>query len=509
MAINLKANIIANFIGNIWIGLLSFAAVPFYLKNVGLDGYGIIGFYATVQIFAFLFDFGLSATINREMARLHSTSATETVNLRNLARTIEAVYWLLAFFIAFAICGLSSFISSTWLASTTISTIEIRTLVCLMGICIFLRCPFLLYSSGLIGLQKQVLQNVVNVSVETVRTVGGVLLLVSGHGLILFFSWHAMTSLVGVIVAARLFWREAAVDPRPPVFDIHLLRKIAHFAGGMSGIGILATILVQTDKVILSKMLSLGDFGQYVAAGTMSSGLYLISRPIFSAYYPAFTRLVEANDKGGEDLRFRQGTQLMSSLIVPVTAALIVFSWEIMNTWTGNRAVADNTHRVLAVLALGTAFNAINNIPYALQLSHAWTSLTLKINFVAVIIFIPLTIALFWFFGMMGCALAWVLLNAGCTVVALPIMRKRDMIRDGCWPFFRDALVIPSAISAFFLILSANAYHLFGNGSVVVLALLMGSGVMLGICGSMFALSETRKTALVFLATAKRRFKCA
>ena len=45
-------------------------AVPFYIRFIGVEGYGLVGFYGTLRatLNSFL-DFGLTATINREIAR--------------------------------------------------------------------------------------------------------------------------------------------------------------------------------------------------------------------------------------------------------------------------------------------------------------------------------------------------------------------------------------------------------------------------------------------------------
>ena len=62
------------------------------------------------------------------------------------------------------------------------------------------------------------------------------------------------------------------------VFQKQLLKGIWRFTAGMSGISILAVILTQLDKVILSKMLSLEMFGYYTLASmvAMSLGVFLL-----------------------------------------------------------------------------------------------------------------------------------------------------------------------------------------------------------------------------------------
>ena len=66
---SLKINILANFAGQAWSGLLTLALVPVYIKFLGIEAYGLIGFYAMLQGMLVVLDFGLGQTLNRELAR--------------------------------------------------------------------------------------------------------------------------------------------------------------------------------------------------------------------------------------------------------------------------------------------------------------------------------------------------------------------------------------------------------------------------------------------------------
>ena len=65
----IKLNILANFGGQGWAALAQLAFVPLYLKFLGIEAYGLIGFYMMLQGILQILDVGLSMTINRELAR--------------------------------------------------------------------------------------------------------------------------------------------------------------------------------------------------------------------------------------------------------------------------------------------------------------------------------------------------------------------------------------------------------------------------------------------------------
>ena len=95
----LKRNIIANFAGQGWSALMGLAFVPLYIKFLGIEAYGLIGFFAMLQGAFQILDFGLSQTMNREMAR-YSAIPDKAGEARDLVRTLEVGYWIIGFVIS-------------------------------------------------------------------------------------------------------------------------------------------------------------------------------------------------------------------------------------------------------------------------------------------------------------------------------------------------------------------------------------------------------------------------
>ncbi|HZI25460.1 MAG TPA: polysaccharide biosynthesis protein, partial [Chryseolinea sp.] len=57
-----KLNLIANFMGKGWAALMGIAFIPFYIKFMGIESYGLVGFFTTLQGVFALLDFGLTTT---------------------------------------------------------------------------------------------------------------------------------------------------------------------------------------------------------------------------------------------------------------------------------------------------------------------------------------------------------------------------------------------------------------------------------------------------------------
>ena len=85
---------------------MSLAFVPLYIKFMGIESYGIVGIFASLQAIFSLLDMGLSTTLNRELARLSAIPSREQ-EMRDLLRTLEIIYWGLAVVVGIAVAGLS------------------------------------------------------------------------------------------------------------------------------------------------------------------------------------------------------------------------------------------------------------------------------------------------------------------------------------------------------------------------------------------------------------------
>lgn len=307
---------------------MGLAFVPLYIKFMGVESYGLIGIFASLLAILSLLDMGLSATLNREMARLSVLPGREQ-EMRNLARTLEIIYWCVAIFIGIVIMAIAPFIAHRWVKAGQLSPQTIEQALRIMGFAMALQWPASFYSGGLMGLQKQVHLNAINIGMSTLRGAGAVLILwLISPTIQAFFSWQIIISIINTCFLAFFLWHNLPSTEKRASFQKQLLAGIWRFAAGMSGISILVIILMQLDKIVLSKMLTLEMFGYYTLAGVVGMSLYRLIVPVFSAIYPRFTQLVSLGDQAGLKQLYHKSCQFVSVLILPVTVVVAMFSWE-------------------------------------------------------------------------------------------------------------------------------------------------------------------------------------
>jgi O-antigen/teichoic acid export membrane protein len=443
-----RANILANLAGNGWAALAQLLLVPVYLDVLGTEAFALVGVWATLQSVANLLDLGLSTTVNREMAR-RSAGPGDRPAMRDLLRSLEAVYWPFGLLIAAAVFAGAPWLATSWLNAERMGSGELVHSLRLIGVVMALQWPYDLYAGALYGLQRQVEVNVVVAGVATLRAVGGAAVLWFVSPTVqAFFAWQAACSVIQTLVPLLLVWRQIREPGHTPRARTAVLREVAGFAGGVLGISALSALLTQVDKIVVSRMLSLEAFGYYALAGLAASVLSRLVGPVFTAIYPRLTQLVAQGDSAAEAELYQRGTRLIAILVIPPALVLGAFAPAVLRIWTGDAEVAARAAPVLALLLAGTALNGIMHMPYALQLAHGWTALSLRINLAAAVLLPPALVLAARNWGTTGAAGVWAVLNVGYLVVGVLLMHRRLLRREvGRWyagllPPFAGALVV-------------------------------------------------------------------
>ncbi len=442
-----RRNIIANIAGRGWAALLSLAVLPVYIHFLGIEAFGLIGFFLSLTLILQLLDLGLGTALNRQFAQ-YSLQSGKAQEMHDLLRTLEIIYWLIGIAIGVTMAALAPVIATFWLKPQQLSIETVTQALAMMGIAIACQWPRALYSGGLMGLQKQVAFNILSSITGTVNSLGGVLIVwLVSPTIQAFIAWSMAASLIDSLLTGLLLWRSLPRAPARPTFSGQLLSGIWRFAAGMTGISVMSIILTQLDKLILVKVLPLDAFGYYSLASRVAGGLSYLTGPICAAFFPRFSQLVTRNDTQDLARLYHRACQLMSVLIMPLAALLTLFSYELLLVWTQDRSIAENGHLVLSLLTVGTALNAVASLPHVLQLAYGWTRLALVGNTAAALLLAPLIYFMSIKYGGVGAAIVWVILNTLYIGVVVTFMHQR-LLRGELWRWYRHDVGQPLVAAA-------------------------------------------------------------
>ena len=469
--VSLKKNVVANYCGQGWQALMGLAFVPLYIRYLGIEAYGLIGIFALLQAWLTLIDMGMKPALSREMARF-TAGAHNAQSIRNLLRSVEIIGIAIAGVIVLSIWASSGWLAVHWVTPKTLSVEVVAQAFVVMGVVTGLRFIENIYVSSIVGLQRQVLQNVAISMMATMRGLGAVIVLawvsptISG-----FFFWQGVVSLLTVALVGRIVYRTLPPAPLPTRFSGPALMGIWRFAAGMMTITLLSLLLTQIDKILLSRLLTLQAYGYSALAGVVVSGLYSLVSPITAAFYPRFTGMVTSGNHLALRDAYHEAAQLVTVLMGSAAIVLSVFGSKVMMLWTGDPQLVQEVAPLVAVLALGTLLNGLMWIPYQTMLAHGWTILTIRANIVAVIILLPTLLWVVPRHGAIGAAWIWVMLNAGNITCTISLMHRRLLPLDK-WRWYGQDVGVPlvAAAAAALLCHRVMPRSLGRPGEVVLLA---------------------------------------
>jgi O-antigen/teichoic acid export membrane protein len=499
--LKLARNVGIGLTNSIWTALLGLAVVPLYLKYLGIEAYGLIGFFATTQALFQILDLGMAPTINREIAR--SSANSRWGDMRNLLHTLAIIYWCVAGLICLAMIVGAPAISAHWLKSSALGQGTIVQSLRLMGLVIACRWPTGLYAGALNGLQRIDVSSGINIVMSTVGNIGavGVLAFISPT-IGAFFLWQAGVGVIHAVLLRWGAWRALGRDT-PVVFDFRAVKSIWRFSATMMALTIAGLALSQFDKVLLSKLLTLEAFGQYVLAGVVTSALSIVIAPFYNAIYPRFSAFI-ASDQNAEVVKlYRVSGRLLATVLFPVAMVIVVAGKDLIRMWTGNPQLAEAVAPLAALLAFGTALHGTSYIPYALQLAEGKTFIPLTICFSLLVVMFPLTISLTLFYGAVGGAVAWVILHILFMALGTWLMH-RYIGRWAGFPWLVREIGVPFLICGSIGALAMYAINLGAHSTFTRLVVAVASAL----CSVLvtFAVStELRSTVFAAVAAEIRR----
>ena len=455
--------------------LINVLATPFYLHFLGTEAYGLIGFYTTLTTLLAMLDLGLAPTMSREVARQIELGNTRSV--APLLSTLERIYVVVAVGIALLFLIGANWIARYWLQTNHLSPVEVTRAVMIMGLVVASRWPLTLYSGTLLGAQRLILLIKANVTMVAVGALRAIALLRWVSPTInAFFLWQAAVGFIYTTVTRRLAW--SVVERKGGFrFEASELRRIWRFSVGLGTHTMTGALLMQADKLVLSKLVPLSVYGRYAIASLLAGGLYLLVMPTYNVLSPRFSALVAA----GEDARllnlYRLSTRLLATLVFPVAMVVALYAQPLVRVWTHNADLAAQVAPVLTLLIIGSAFHGVMFMPYALQLAYGNAKLPLLINSLLLALYFPLIIVLALRYAELGAATAWLILHIFYLVLCT-WLTHRYYLKQHAWRWIFKDVSIP-AVSA--LSVGVTFLYFFGHSALAGATLPM---MVLGICAS-------------------------
>ncbi|AJE98123.1 oligosaccharide flippase family protein [Pandoraea apista] len=410
---SLKKNIVANYLSQFYATGIGIAVLPFYIRHLGPEAYGLVGFFTTLQSLFGLLDLGLTPTIARETARFHG-GALDARTYRKLVRALSAVFMLIAGLGAIAIVGLSDFIAERWLTFHVLTKSDVIRTVQIMGLCVAIRWMCGLYRGVVTGGEQLVWLGGFNSFIATLRFVAVfATMYIFGFTSNVFFLHQlavALIELAGLALKCKASLPKA--EPGRLSSSFIVVRPMLKFALTIAFTSSVWIAVTQSDRLILSGILNLSEYGYFSLAVMVAGGISLITGPVGTAMMPRMARL-HAEGKHEEMMTtYRTLTQLVVAIAIATSVTLVVCAKPALYAWTGNQILTEHAYRIVRLYAIGNAILSAGQLPFILQYAKGNLRYHLVGNIVVAVFLLPSIVIASRMYGGVGAGWIWVSVNA-------------------------------------------------------------------------------------------------
>lgn len=423
----LSRNIMANYVSQIYVTSIGIVMVPVYINLMGVEAYGLIGFYAMMQAWFSLLDLGLTPTVARETARFKGGDL-EAVDYRALVKALEGVFLALALIGSLALLGISQWFGGQWITADTLTSQEIVLSLQLMAGVVGLRWLGGLYRGIITGAERLILLSFFNIGTATLRFVliVPVLLYVNSSPLT-FFRFQIFIAFIELFGLILIAYRQLPAMPTAQRIKVQLksIMPVFKFSLSVFFTSLVWITVTQSDKLMLSKILSLLEYGYFSVAVVAASGIMVMTAPVTSAILPRMARIAAEGNHDQLIGVYKSATKTVSVIVIPIAALLGFFPDKFLWSWTGNSILVTETATILTLYALGYGLLSISSLPYSLQYASGNLKLHLMGSGLFVAVLLPMLFIGAQTWGTEGAGWAWVTTNLLYFIFWVPILHRR------------------------------------------------------------------------------------
>lgn len=444
-------NTVAGYVGMIFGVVLNLVMVPLYVHYLGPESYGLVGFVAILYAGLTFLDVGLSATLGREMARFRGGEYTAD-EIGQLIGTFEKIFVGVAVIFALAVIALSGFLAHDWFKARDIDPVTLQTAVCLMGLIVAVRWSGTLYRSGMLGLERIVWVNTVSIATSLGYAAAVLVVLMFWPDVRLFFACQLAVGLIDILIVRTKL--QSSLGASAPIhgFSVQVLRDHWKFSLSIALISSLWIATIQTDKLVLSNVLSLKEFGYFSVAVYAAFSVTALYGPIGQALRPRMSFHVARNEMRSVQEFVLLAAQVTFVMSAPLALTFALVPHSVLFSWTGDPAVFGEIGPVFALYALGNLGAALVTPSSYLQIALGDLRLQIIGRIAFVVVLVPTILFATFSYGMWGAAVVWSLENFVYLALWVPVM-FRQALPSVIAPWARLLLLQSAALGTVFLAL--------------------------------------------------------
>jgi Membrane protein involved in the export of O-antigen and teichoic acid len=402
--------------------LAAIAAIPFLLRHLGSEVFGIITIFSTALLYFTMLDLGLGRAATRFIAQ-----SMERGRWDDLRRYFWSSIVLLSGMgvVVGGICllGVSSFVTAYLKIPPNYSH---AASISFYILCLTL--PVVTLTSTLRGFleasDRFLYISIVGGCIGVCTYVLPALAVLLGGGLI---TVAVVFASVRLAMCAALAIGCLRIEGRPslrPIFDLAAVRQMLAFGGWLSVSNIVGSVMIYCDRFFIGICVGMSAVASYGMPLDVIGRLQILISSFCAVLFPVMSRLDESRSPQFQSV-YRGAVAVGLSLMTLITTAGVVAAPTVMKFWLGDHNTSETIFAAQVFLA-GALVQSVASIAWTALHARGRSDLTAWIHLAEFPLYL---VAFYWAtirFGVRGAALVWLargIVDFLCMVIALRVQR--------------------------------------------------------------------------------------
>lgn len=403
---SLTRNTVLNFVGQAVPLIVGIMTMPFIIRGLGKEAFGILSLAWAIIGYFSLFDFGLARATTKYVA--------EYLGKENESQ-LPSLFWTsFGLHLFFGLCGgillaiITPLLVQKFLNIPAALLSDSNRIFYLLALAIPLVVITGVMRGTLEGAQRFDLVNAVKIPSGALNFLIPAAVLPLGFNLpkiiVLLILARLATAGAYFILCLRVFpGIRIRVD-----FQRKLVRPLLTYGGWVTISNVIGPILVYSDRFILGSLLTMSAVAYYTAPYEIVTRLWILPLSLATTIFPAFSSLGKNHSKKDLENIYARSVKALLLILGPAVVMILFFAKDIVLIWLGRDFAREST-MVLQILALGVLINSLAYIPFALMQGFNRPDIPAKFHLLELPVYIGLLWLLVREIGIAGAALAWTL----------------------------------------------------------------------------------------------------
>lgn len=382
---------------------MALVTIPFVVRGLGTDRFGLLAMAWVVLGYFTIFDLGLGRATTKYAAE--ALGKGEAHRIRDIIWTAVTVQTIMGLVGAIVMLAITDLLVDRVLNIPPELLDEARITFHLLALSI----PVVLISSSFSGAleasQRFDLINAVRIPSSILTYLLPLVGLALGLGL---------PGIVALILLARFgalaafMMMNLRINPelREYSASFALLFQLFAYGGWITVSSVVGPILVYLDRFLIGSILTIAAVAYYTAPYEAVTRLWVISASLTMTLFPAFSILQGGKDTQRGGVLFARSIKYILLTTGPAVIVICLFAGEMLQIWLGVDFAEEST-TAMQILAVGVLINSLAQTPFSFLQGVGRPDLPAKFHLIELPVYIIMAWILVSQFGIAGAAAAW------------------------------------------------------------------------------------------------------